>query len=457
MAVSDARNPKKKSFRPSEVTAIRGPMLTFRTDPWMVSESESVDYESDALVVMENGLIREVGPADRMLPQLEPGVEVTRWKDHLILPGFIDCHTHFPQTDMIAARGNDLLDWLNRYTFVEEQGFSAPAHAREVASFFLDEQLRHGVTTSSVFCTTAPESVEALLTEAHRRHLRIMAGKVCMDRNAPEALLDSPGRAFAETCKLLHRWKGQGRVEVVITPRFAPTSSEYQLAALGAFAKEFPDSPIQSHISEQKAEISWVKRLFPKDADYTAVYARHGLLKKRSIFGHGIHLSESELRRFSESGASIAHCPTSNFFLGSGCLKVSRLKKSTRPVKVGLATDVGAGTGFSMLQTMNEAYKAAKMKGTSPTAFQLLYLATRGSAEALGLENRIGAIAPGMEADLVVLDPRATPLAARRMKHAESLHDQLFALLTLGDDRHIAATYIAGIRWNMGAARPSGA
>ena len=444
MAVSDARNPEKKDFRASEVTAIRGPMLTFRADPWLVPESEAVEYESDAVVVMENGLIREVGPANRILPGLPPGAALTRWKDHLILPGFIDCHTHYPQTDMIAARGNDLLDWLNRYTFVEEQAFADAAHAREVAAFFLDEQLRHGVTTASVFCTSAPESVEALLTEAVRRQMRILAGKVCMDRNAPPALLDTPERAVGETRSLLARWRGQGRAEVVITPRFAPTSSEEQLAALGALAAEFPDAPIQSHISEQSGEIAWVNRLFPDDADYTAVYARHGLLRKRAVYGHGIHLSESELCRFAESGAAIAHCPTSNFFLGSGCLNVRGLKNPARPVKTGLATDVGAGTGFSILQTLNEAYKAAKMNGVSPTAFQLLYLATRGSAEALGLEKRIGTIAPGMEADLVVLDPAATPLTARRMKSACSLHDQLFALMTLGDDRHTAATCLAG-------------
>lgn len=425
-------------------TAIRGALLTFKDDPFVRDLQDCMVYLDDAVVVMEDGKIAAVGAADEILPTLPAELPVTRYPDSVILPGFIDSHVHYPQTEMIAAYGEQLIDWLNNYTFITEQGFADKAHAAEVASVFLKEQHRNGVTSATVFGTVFPQSVDALFEEAARYDMRIMAGKVCMDRNAPAALLDTPQRAYDESKALIERWHGKGRAEYVITPRFAPTSSPEQLEMVGALAAEFPTTLIQSHLSENRGEVEWVKSLFPECRDYTDVYHRYGLLRERAIYGHGIHLSEAELDVLSGTGTAIAHCPTSNFFLGSGYFNVKAARDARRPVKVGLATDLGAGTSFSMLQTMNEAYKAAQLNGFALSAGHAFYLASRGTAEALGLQDRIGSIEVGKEADLAVLDLKSTPIIEYRMKYARDIHEALFVQMTLGDDRAIAATYIAG-------------
>ncbi|TIC81216.1 guanine deaminase [Crenobacter intestini] len=427
-------------------TAIRGALLTFKDDPFVRDLQDCMVYLDDAVVVMEDGKIAAVGAADEILPTLSPELPVTRYPDSVILPGFIDSHVHYPQTEMIAAYGEQLIDWLNNYTFITEQGFADQAHAAEVASVFLKEQHRNGVTSATVFGTVFPQSVDALFEEAASYDMRIMAGKVCMDRNAPAALLDTPQRAYDESKALIERWHGKGRAEYVITPRFAPTSSPEQLEMVGALAAEFPTTLIQSHLSENRGEVEWVKSLFPECRDYTDVYHRYGLLRERAIYGHGIHLSEAELDVLSGTGTAIAHCPTSNFFLGSGYFNVKAARDARRPVKVGLATDLGAGTSFSMLQTMNEAYKAAQLNGFALSAGHAFYLASRGTAEALGLQDRIGSIEVGKEADLAVLDLKSTPIIKYRMKYARDIHEALFVQMTLGDDRAIAATYIAGRR-----------
>ncbi|MCP9759106.1 guanine deaminase [Aquitalea sp. S1-19] len=427
-------------------TAIRGALLTFKDDPFVRDMQDCMVFEEDAIVVMEDGKIAAVGPAATLLPTLPAGLEVTRYTDSVILPGFIDSHVHYPQTEMIAAYGEQLIDWLNNYTFITEQGFADKAHAAEVASVFLKEQHRNGVTSSCVFGTVFPQSVDALFEEAARYDMRIMAGKVCMDRNAPAALLDTPQRAYDESKALIERWHGKGRAEYVITPRFAPTSSPEQLEMVGALAAEFPSTLIQSHLSENRGEVEWVKSLFPECRDYTDVYHRFGLLRERAIYGHGIHLSEAELEVLSGTGTAIAHCPTSNFFLGSGCFNIKQARDARHPVKVGLATDLGAGTSFSMLQTMNEAYKAAQLNGFALSAGHAFYLASRGTAEALGLADKIGSIEVGKEADLAVLNLKSTPIIEYRMKYARDIHEALFVQMTLGDDRAIAATYIAGRR-----------
>jgi len=425
-------------------TAIRGALLTFKDDPFVRDLQDCMVYLDDAVVVMEDGKIAAVGAADEILPTLPAELPVTRYPDSVILPGFIDSHVHYPQTEMIAAYGEQLIDWLNNYTFITEQGFADKAHAAEVASVFLKEQHRNGVTSATVFGTVFPQSVDALFEEAARYDMRIMAGKVCMDRNAPAALLDTPQRAYDESKALIERWHGKGRAEYVITPRFAPTSSPEQLEMVGALAAEFPTTLIQSHLSENRGEVEWVKSLFPECRDYTDVYHRYGLLRERAIYGHGIHLSEAELDVLSGTGTAIAHCPTSNFFLGSGYFNVKAARDARRPVKVGLATDLGAGTSFSMLQTMNEAYKAAQLNGFALSAGHAFYLASRGTAEALGLQDRIGSIEVGKEADLAVLNLKSTPIIEYRMKYARDIHEALFVQMTLGDDRAIAATYIAG-------------
>lgn len=424
-------------------TAIRGAMLSFKKDPFFHILEECYTYESDAIIVMEDGLITAVGPAETLLPTLGD-TPVKRYRDSIIVPGFIDSHVHYPQTQIIASYGEQLIDWLNNYTFIAEQNFKDREHADEVAEVFLREQRRNGVTASTVFCTIFPESVDAIFTEAEKYNMRIMAGKVCMDRNAPEALLDTPQKAYDESKALIEKWHKRGRAEYVITPRFAPTSTHEQLEMIGALAKEYSDTLIQSHVSENISEIAWVKALFPDSVDYTDVYDRYDLLRERAIYGHGVHLTEREFHVLNEKGAAVAHCPTSNFFLGSGAFDVHKAKRSDRAIKVGLGTDLGAGTSFSILQTMNEAYKAGQMNGSPYTSLHTFYLASRGTAEALSLQDKIGAIEVGMEADLAVLNLKSTPIIEYRMRYAESLEEALFIQMTLGDDRAISATYIAG-------------
>lgn len=425
-------------------TAIRGASLSFRADPFLHDEADCLVVHEDAIVIMDQGRIVAHGAAEALLPLLDADIQLTHYPDSLILPGFIDTHVHFAQIEMVAAYGEQLIDWLHRYTYPTELRFSDPAYAEQVARLFLQEQLRNGVTTSCVFCTVHPQSVEALFTVAAQLNLRIMAGKVCMDRNAPAALLDTPQTAYDESRWLIERWHGRGRAEYVITPRFAPTSSVAQLELLGALAQSYPDVAIQSHLSENSDEVEWIRRLFPACRNYTDVYRRYGLLRPRAIYGHGIHLAEEEYAMLADSGSALAHCPTSNFFLGSGCFNLAKAKDVRRPVAVGLGSDLGAGTSFSMLRTMGAAYQAAQLNGVRLSAFQAFYLATRGGAEALGLGQRIGSIAPGYEADLVVLKKYPTPFIEYRMRHARDLHEALFILMTLGDDRAIAASYVAG-------------
>jgi guanine deaminase len=429
----------------SAARAIRGPLLTFAGDPSQRSLTESLRYESDAIVAIEDRRIARVGPASAIRGSLPPGTEIEDYgSDSLIMAGFIDCHVHFPQIEVIGAGGEQLLDWLEKYTFAAEERFDDPAYAREVARFFLQESLRNGVTTSAVYCTVHSSSVDALFEEALALGLRTIAGKVLMDRNAPRRLLDTARTGYDDSKALIERWHDRERLLYAITPRFAVSSSPAQLEAAGALKAEHPDCFVQSHVAENRREVEWIRELYPQRRDYLDVYDHHGLLGRRAIYGHGIWLSERELRRCHETGTAIAHCPTSNFFLGSGCLDLGNALAPERPLRVGLATDLGAGTSFSMLQTMNEAYKAAQLHGYTLRASHAFYLATRGAAHALYLDDTIGSVAPGMEADLVVIDMKSTPLIEYRMRHASDLEEALFVQMTLGDDRAVRATYAAG-------------
>ncbi|MGE5147615.1 MAG: guanine deaminase [Candidatus Eiseniibacteriota bacterium] len=428
-----------------DVTVIRGPALTYTGDPFVADLATCRVYESDAAIVMTGGHIVDFGPASRILPNVPRGTTVTRYPDDaLILPGFVDCHVHYPQTEVIGAYGAQLLDWLDRYIFASEQRFADPAHARAVARAYLAENLRNGVTSAAVFCTVHPQSVDVLFEEAEALGLRMIAGKAIMDRNAPDGLLTAARDGEGEARALIKRWYGRGRAVYALTPRFAPTSTPEQLEATAALWREFPGTILQSHLSENHAEIAWVRDLFPEARDYVDVYDRFGLLGPRAIYGHGIHLSEIERGRLADTGTAIAHCPTSNLFLGSGLFDIGATKAAARPIRVGLATDLGAGTSFSMLRTMGAAYEVAQLKGQSLSAGHAFYLATRGSAEALYLDDHIGSIAPGMEADLVVLDLKSTPIIAFRMKTARDLDEALFVQMTMADDRAVRATYVAG-------------
>ena len=425
--------------------AIRGRLLSFKSDPAEVGAAASHTLIEDGALVVEDGLIAARGEARDLLGRLPAGSPIDDHTGCLVLPGLTDTHIHFPQTQVIASYGAQLLDWLQKYTFVEEQRFKDPAHAARIARFFLDELLRNGTTTAAVYGSVHPESADALFAESERRGTRMIAGKVMMDRGAPAGLLDTAERGYAESKGLIERWHGRGRQHYAISPRFAVTSSDAQLEAAGALLAEHPDCYLQTHLSENHDEIATVRRLFPWAKSYTDVYDRFGLLGPRSIFGHCIHLDEPELERLSASRSVAAFCPTSNLFLGSGLFDLAALRDPRRPVRVGLATDVGGGTSYSMLRTAAEAYKVLQLRGQHWPALDAFYAMTLGNARALGLEGAIGSLEPGTEADLVVLDARATPAMAHRMETiAGDLAEELFVLLMLGDDRAVRATYVMG-------------
>jgi guanine deaminase len=425
--------------------AVRGRLLSFVDDPALVGAEASHRYLDDGMVVIEQGTIVAVGPAAQLLKTLPPGTPVDHHPGRLVLPGLIDTHIHYPQTRVIGSYGAQLLEWLQKYTFVEEQKLKDPAHAAAVARFFLDELLRNGTTTAAVYCTVHPESVEAFFAESHRRNTRMIAGKVMMDRGAPPGLLDTAEAGYRESKALLQRWDGVGRQLYAVTPRFAITSTGAQLEAACSLLREHPGSYLQTHLSENTVEIALARELFPQSSSYTDIYDRHGLLGARSLFGHCIHLGEDELQRLSATGSVAVFCPTSNLFIGSGLFDMAMLQAPARPVRVGLATDVGGGTSYSMLRTAAEAYKVLQLQRQNLPALDAFYLMTLGNARALSLEDRIGALEPGREADLVVLDARATPAMAHRMDTvAGDLAEELFVLMTLGDDRAVRATYVAG-------------
>ena len=415
--------------------AVRGEIVSFDDDPRR--SPKALRHWPDGMVVIEDGRIVAVGDV-----ALAPGTPIDDWRGHLILPGFVDTHIHYPQTDVIASHGEHLLGWLERYTFPAESRFGDPATARETARFFVDELLRNGTTTALVLATVHPESVDAIFEAASGHRMRLAAGKVLMDRNCPEFLRDTAQSGYDESLALIRRWHGKERLSYAVTPRFAPTSSEAQLEAAGRLYRENPGVLMHTHVAENRDEVAWVKRLFPDARSYLDVYERFGLLGPRAVLAHGIYLDDADRGRLAATGAAIAHCPTSNLFVGSGIFDYG--KTHAAGVKVSLATDVGGGTSFSMLRTMHEAYKVSQFAGEPLGALDAFYLATLAGARALGMERDIGSCAPGREADLVVLDPKATPLMARRMARAETLEERLFALMILGDDRAVAATYILG-------------
>ena len=370
-----------------------------------------------------------------------PTARVTDYGDALITAGFVDAHAHYPQTGIIASWGKRLIDWLNSYTFPEEMRFSNPDYAAEVANRYLDLLVSNGTTTVCSYCTIHPESVEAFFAAAEARGMRVLAGKTCMDRNAPEGLRDTAQSAYDDSKRLLERWHGRGRAGYVITPRFAPTSTPEQLSALGALWAEHPDCPMQTHLSEQVDEIAWVKSLYPGAPDYLGVYEAHGLLGRGGIYGHAIHLAPREVARLTEVGAALAHCPTSNTFIGSGLFDMGL---AARGLRVGLATDTGGGSSFSMLRTMAAAYEIGQLRHAALHPSQLWWLATQGSARALGLDHAVGNLAPGMEADLAVVDLASTPAIAQRASRATDLWEALFPTIMMGDDRALHAVWIGG-------------
>ena len=422
---------------------LRGRVLSFRSKPEGIDDRAAYLFEEDGGVLVRDGAIEAVGDFAAVAGQA-PGARVVDHRPHLILPGFIDAHVHMPQMQVIASYGAELLDWLNTYTFPEETKFCDSQHARRIARLFLDEVLRHGTTTVAAFCSVHRESADAFFAEALARDMLVVAGKVMMDRNAPEGLRDTPQSGYDDTKALIGEWHGRGRLHYAITPRFAITSSPQQMEAAGALAAEFPHLHVQTHLSENHAEIALTRELYPEAQDYTDVYARYGLLGQRTLLGHCIHLSEREADAIHDAGSVAVFCPTSNLFLGSGLFDWQGYARRGKPLKIAAATDVGGGTSYSMLRTMDEAYKVVALQGEKMNPLAAFWQITLGNAEALSLAGRIGTLDPGTDADIVVLDARATPAMRLRMETVETLAQELFLLQTLGDDRAIEAVYVAG-------------
>ena len=416
---------------------IRGRVLSFHADPAEVEDAFT--YIEDGALLVDGGRIAAVGDYADLRRE---GLTVIDHRPHLILPGFIDPHLHFPQVQVVASWGAQLLDWLRDYTFPAEARFADPDHAERMAGAFCDMLIAHGTTTACAFASVHPGSVDALFAAAEARGMAVLGGKVMMDRNAIPAVQDTAQQSYDDTKALIARWQGRGRLTYAITPRFAITSTPEQLAAAGALVAEHPDLPMQTHLSENLAEIDFTLSLYPQARDYLDVYDRFGLLGPRSLMGHSIHLSEREIARMAETGTRAIHCPTSNLFLGSGLFDEAGLRNAG--VVTGVATDIGGGTSYSMLQTLNEAYKVLQMRGQNLPALQAFHWATRGNAVALGMEDRIGTLAVGSDADLVVLDARATPAMALRAETVGTLAEELFLLQIMGDDRAVVETYIAG-------------
>jgi len=422
--------------------AFRGSIFHCISDPGPHGDEAAVEHIDDGLLVVEDGIVVKTGLAADLLPELSDSTSIEDYSGKLIVPGLIDCHVHFSQVDIIASYGEQLLDWLNRYAYPAEMSFSDEEHARSVADFFLDELLANGTTTAAVFATVYPQSVDALFAAAEERNMRLIAGKVLMDRLCPEELRDDPESAYDDSKALIEKWHGKGRLGYAITPRFALTSSEEQLAAAGRLAAEYPDTWIHTHLAENQQEVDQIAEQFPWSRSYLDVYDHFGLLRERAMYAHCLHLDETDRSIMATKGAAGAFCPTSNLFLGSGLFDLDAMTDAG--VRVGLATDVGGGTSMSMLRTMSEGYKILHLQGQSLPASRALYLATLGAAEALYLDEHIGNFTPGKEADFIVLDTAASRITARRAASAESLDELLFALIFLGDDRNVDATYVMG-------------
>jgi guanine deaminase len=425
-------------------TLIRGRLLSFNRAPAHAGDRESYLYEEDGALLVRDGKIAATGAYADVKPKADAEAPEIDHRPHLILPGLIDCHVHFPQMQVIASYAANLLEWLDTYTFPEECRFVESAHAQRIATQFFDEFLRQGTTTAVAYCSVHKASADAFFAESLKRGTLMIGGKVMMDRNAPQGLLDTPQLGYDETRAVIEQWHGRGRNHVAITPRFAITSTPEQMAMTQKLAEEFPDLHIQTHLSENHDEIRYTCELYPEATDYTDIYARYGLLRKKALFGHAIHLSDREADAMAESGAVAVHCPTSNLFLGSGLFPLKAIKRREKPVTVAVATDIGGGSSYSMFKTMDEAYKIQQLLGERLNPLESFYHMTLGNAVALDLADRIGTLDEGTDADIVVLNAAATPAMRLRMETVTSLSEELFLLQTLGDDRSVVETYVAG-------------
>lgn len=423
---------------------LRGRLFSFNRAPLSMDDHDSYLYIEDGGLLIENGLISAIGDFTEIRTSAGDGIEVKDHRPHLIIPGLIDMHLHFPQMQVIGSYAGNLLEWLNTYTFAEECKFVESAHAQHIASHFYDEMLRHGTTTAAAYCSVHKTSADAYFAEAMKRNMRMIGGKVMMDRNAPQGLLDTPQLSYDETKQVIQDWDGKGRNHVAITPRFAITSTPEQMEAAQALANEFPHLLIQTHLSENLEEIRFTCELYPNAKDYTDIYANYDLLRGNTLLGHAIYLSEREAEVLSETQAVAVHCPTSNLFIGSGLFPLKALQRREKPVRIAVATDIGGGSSYSMLRTMDEAYKVQQLLGERLNPLESWYLMTRGNAEALSMVDKIGTLEVGSEADITVLNARSTPAMALKMDVVTKLTEELFLMQTMGDDRTVSETYVAG-------------
>ena len=421
-------------------TTLRGRALTFHRAPERPDDERAWSYWNDAGIAIEDGRITAIGEFSEVSKSY-PG-DVIDYRPHLIMPGFIDPHLHFVQMQVVGSYAANLLEWLNTYTFIEEQKFASSEHGRRIASAFFDTLIRHGTTTAVAYCSVHPASVDAFFSEAAKRDMLMIGGKCMMDRNCPPELRDTPQTGYDDSVALVEKWHGKGRAHYAITPRFAITSTPAQLDMVGQLRREYPHLHLQTHLSENAAEIEYTAELFPDEPDYLGVYERYGLVGEKCLFGHAIHLTDREVAVMAETGSVAVSCPTSNLFLGSGLFDHDRLAGAGVPIAV--ATDIGGGTSYSMLQTLDEMYKVLQLRGQRFHPLLAFYRVTLGNALALGLADRVGTLEPGSDADLVVLNASATPEMAIRMETVETLPGELFLLQTRGDDRAIVQTYVAG-------------
>lgn len=426
----------------SKQLLLRGRILSFTAEPTGPEDTNAYSYIEDGALLITDGMITAAGDYAEVIIQGKEPVIVDH-RPNLLMAGFIDPHLHFPQTQVIASWGTQLLDWLNTYTFPEETRFADPAHSSTMAKHFYDQLIAHGTTTASAFCSVHKTSADAYFQEAEKRNMRMIGGKVMMDRNAPEGVLDTPKSSYDDTKALIKQWHGKGRSDYAITPRFAITSTPEQLEMAGALALEHPDCYIQTHLSENHDEIALTAELYPEARDYLDVYQNYNLLGQKMLLGHSIHLKPREIDAIAETKAHPVFCPTSNLFLGSGLFDDEGLR--SRGITNGIATDIGGGTSYSMLQTLNEGYKVLQLQGQTMHPLRAFHWITRGNAVVLGLEDKIGTLEVGTEADVVVLNSRATTAMALRSERVTTLFQELFVLQIMGDDRAIEQCYVAGV------------
>ncbi|MTH98297.1 guanine deaminase [Roseibium sp. RKSG952] len=437
---------------------IRGTFLDFLADPYYTDETEAIRYLRDGLLVIDGEKIKDFGPWEQ-LSQRYPDLEVTTYKDRLILPGLIDTHIHYPQTEMVAAYGEQLLEWLEKYIFPTELQFRDKLHARKIADVFLDLLLANGTTTAQVFTTTFAQSVDAFFEACTERNICMIAGLTGMDRPglAPEEYLDTAETFYVNSKDLIERWHNKGRNKYAISPRFALGSTQEQLDCCGKLKGEYPDTWVNTHMSENRKEIAQVAEVFPDAKDYLNVYERAGIVGPKFTAGHSIHLDNDCWHRMAQSDASVSFCPASNLFLGSGLFLIEKAKSVETPVRTGLGTDMGAGDTFSIFRVLNSAYKVSALQNQKMGVFKGLYLATLGGAKSLHLDHEIGSFDPGKFADFIVTNPKVTSVLAMRAARAaidpgsseeeqarERLAHEAFGMMILGDERPVEATYISG-------------